>query len=585
MTPASVEGSLWSAASSLLSEELAAFDLTELEATFATRPTKSRHGDSAAAGGATTPRGGIAYVTLLDVKRATNAGIALARLGLPHGGALPTAILELDDTKLCLNKASALLAVAPTPEEAELLRAYDGDPALLGSTERYFLELLSIPRLTQRLKSWVVQQRFEAQAADLLDRQRRLTATLVEMSTCGPLHTALALLLELGNRLNAGTARANAAGVRIDSLSQLVSTRSSSSVLGFLVRHAHRADPTLIDGIRAATARLGTSCRLDANEMASELSCLVGDLTAATRAVEAHERAEVEAEAAKAEAKKAEDEAKAAEEAEAYQNPLSGAAIALAALNAAMTQTNGVVDDDDDGEQAPTADADAPPAAAAGPTDRFGEVMRPFVNAAQSEIAEVQTSAEELSVAAKGACTFFCERDDMSVAAAHTLLVRVHAFGAAIIGAHDQAEAEKAAALQVEAKEAKMKAKAARTPSGAPADGFEASDSSLRAIMEDDEDGGAEAPTLFSTPFKGAPTTRRLTALKSGGDDGGFKSPDELKLLFTRRATTGSMMKSDRATPGTGNAKGVATPGIETLVDTPGIETVPCSPGKRPRME
>ena len=52
-------------------------------------------------------------------------------------------------------------------QETELLRAYDGDPALLGTTERYFLEMSTVPRLQLRLRAWASKQRFAAQHAEM----------------------------------------------------------------------------------------------------------------------------------------------------------------------------------------------------------------------------------------------------------------------------------------------------------------------------------------------------------------------------------------------------------------------------------
>ena len=94
---------------------------------------------------------------------------------------------------------------------------------LLGSTERYFLELISIPRLSSRLHAWVIEQRYTTQCHDLLERQQRLKQGLDEMRTSKPLHHALKLLLALGNRLNAGAARGNAVGMRIESLITITS--------------------------------------------------------------------------------------------------------------------------------------------------------------------------------------------------------------------------------------------------------------------------------------------------------------------------------------------------------------------------
>ena len=532
-----MQGSVWRCAADALPAGLFAFDSEELETTFAHRPTA--RADSSGSGGAVaTPRSGAVYVCLLDMKRATNAGIALARLGFPHGGALTSAILAMDDSKLCLNKASALLAVAPTAEECEMLRAYDGDAALLGSTERYFLELSAIPRLTARLRAWVVQQRFVAQASDLIERHRCLTAALDSMRTSAPLHAALKLVLQLGNRLNAGTARGDAAGVRIESLSQLTgghASRSSSSVLGFLVRHIHKAAPNLIGEIRSDMARLSPCCRLDATEMAAEVSSLEADLHAASNALAAHQLGEYEAAKRKA--------------CEAATDSGSGGRLAraAAALSTAVADVSLAIDDEDDevagGAEASTRDV-----------DRFTLVMRPFIEAGQATLSEVQQSAALLSEAAAAACLFFCETDDKSVAAAHTTLVRLHQFGSAMVSAHEQAESERAVHATSEAK--------SRAKATAGTASFEANDSSLRAILEDEP---IRLETVMSTPSHLTHAEQSKAARRTSNNKSTPASPEELQALFMRRASGLSMVRGE----------GKGTPSVPP--------PPPVSPGKRAR--
>lgn len=131
--PSAVAGSIWGGTLDHEEPALTQFDATEVEAAFSCKPSAG----GAAIGGSVTPRAGPTYVALLDTKRATNAGIALARLGLPHGGALTRAVLQMDESKLDVTKATSLLTVVPTTEEAELIRGFDGDTSQLGSTERY----------------------------------------------------------------------------------------------------------------------------------------------------------------------------------------------------------------------------------------------------------------------------------------------------------------------------------------------------------------------------------------------------------------------------------------------------------------
>ena len=541
--PHEVDGSLWENVIDLIPEGLATFDAEELEASFGNRGTtrmqdKDKETGSSGKGGS----GGKEYVSLLDHKRATNAGIALARLGIPHGGGLGGAILALDEEKLCLSKCSALLAIAPTAEETELLRAYDGDTALLGSTERYFFELIAVPRLVPRLRSWVTKMRFHQQAAELLERQAALRASFEVMLTSEALHVALGLILALGNALNAGTARAGAFGFRIDATLEAIGTSrasSSSSVVGFLARHAARTSPDLAARVAKATRGLAPSVRLDPSELDKELTTMRSDLKACENALKAHESAEAAKERA---------EQKRREEVD---------AAARAAVHAAMEAAR---------MGRPVAvDLPGTSAAPAEISDRFTPVMSEFVAEATAKVREMEEGAAALDTAAAKVCTFLCEREEASVTIAHTLLCRLHTFATGLVAAHEQAESERLAQAGKEAKanEQRVTRSSRRAAEKAAAGGedFEASEASLRAIMEDG-DGHADARAEARRETSG----RRLTHRRESAN--APKSPDELQALFTRRATMGTMEKGS-STRSSRAAQQQQQP--------------PCSPGKRPR--
>ncbi len=532
--------SVWHKAAALLPPELAAFDATELEQAFATKPS------SATAAAPLTPRSagaGREYVNLLDHKRATNAGIALARLGLPHGGGLVRAILTMDESRLPLHKASSLLAVVPTAEEAELIRAYDGELSTLGSTERYFAELITIPRLEPRLHSWVVQMRFGAQVGDLKQRQQQLQSSLAALRACEPMHTALGALLALGNALNAGTARANASGFKLDaSLTQMGTVRSAvgSTLMGFLARHIQRSAPGLVASLATALPTLAAACRLDADGWAAEMAALRADVTAVEVALRTH-RAAMGTDT---------------------RAPLGSEAQAVAAsivqLAAGTSTGGGAMGGDDDV-----------------PLDAFEPVMVRFLSLAQVQLEEASEAAKALSEEAVATCTFYCE-DDKTVSSAQALLERLHGFGAALVGAHEQ-QMSQLAAEEARANRPRRAAKpsgaeaspgpstptrgglstpgvsapngagtpsrASRPPPSSPsarlsaraveaptctASLFEASEESLRAILEDEERAPQEMDALVAEG--GALKLRRTEEGREAP-----ASPEELQALFQRR--------------------------------------------------
>ena len=490
-------GSVWQKAAALLPPDLGAFDATELEQAFATKPT------SMAAAAPQTPRsggGGREYVNLLDHKRATNAGIALARLGMPHGGGLGRAILSMDESKLPLHKASSLLAIVPTSEEAELLRAYDGDPSALGSTERYFAELITIPRLEARLRSWVVQMSFDAKVSDLQQRQQLLQGSLIALRECEPMHTALGALLALGNALNAGTARENASGFKLDaSLAQIGTVRSGigSTLLGFLARHIQRSAPQLVGSLTIALPALVAACRLAPDSWSAEAAALRADVTAVEAALRDHRAAMGTS-----------------------LGPSEAHSIAASIVGMAAAASSTVAKEQPEGEGQPEG---TPATASTGsahdeqaiarlqaiargkrtrksmgpmgpveppPQDAFEPVMVRFLSMAHARLAQLSDAMTALSNEAAAVSAFYCE-EDRSVVGAQALLERLHGFGAALVAAHEQQMSLLAA------EEARNRPKLAPTP---------ARSKPMGAVMGAENAPAPSTPASMSTPGAGGPS-------------------------------------------------------------------------------
>jgi len=91
----------------------------------------------------------------------------LARIKMPYPE-IKQALLEIDDEKLTVENLRAIRQHVPTTEELELVKEYDGDMAMLGNPERYFKEIIIIPRLTERLNCMIFRRRFELEAEELV---------------------------------------------------------------------------------------------------------------------------------------------------------------------------------------------------------------------------------------------------------------------------------------------------------------------------------------------------------------------------------------------------------------------------------
>ncbi|OQR85193.1 formin-homology 2 domain-containing protein [Thraustotheca clavata] len=172
-------------------------------------------------------------VALIDVKRANNLGIMLARFRMPYAE-IKRAVLEIDREVLTTEKIAALIQFAPEGEELEAVKAYTGEPKLLGDAEQYFLEISTVPRYASRLQAVLATFQFDSN----VEEQRRLIESV--NNTCAALRAnkaipeILKLVLVLGNTLNEGTARGGAQGFKLSILLKLVQVKASDNSMTLL---------------------------------------------------------------------------------------------------------------------------------------------------------------------------------------------------------------------------------------------------------------------------------------------------------------------------------------------------------------
>ena len=108
----------------------------------------------------------------------------------------------------------AMLPFVPTADEKALLAGHTGPVESLGAAEQYYLSIMHIPRLAQRLRCWDIAFKFEARVEFV---QAQLEAGILAcraIKTSKAFKRFLDLVLTVGNVLNAGGFRGSAAAVR-----------------------------------------------------------------------------------------------------------------------------------------------------------------------------------------------------------------------------------------------------------------------------------------------------------------------------------------------------------------------------------
>ena len=193
-------------------------------------------------------------IHLVGLKRSHNISIELSGMKLDFTK-IKTSLLDMDDSPFSLEQLCVLKRSVPTEEEANKLRAYSGDKTKLGKVEQYFMEVMSIPRLENRIESLIYKKTF----VGCVDKLKEELNTLKQASSQVLTSTCLKLVLEgvlaVGNYLNTGTARGSAAGFKIASLLKLKDIKGKdrkTSLLHFIVKELIKAN----DKVRFFTAEI-----------------------------------------------------------------------------------------------------------------------------------------------------------------------------------------------------------------------------------------------------------------------------------------------------------------------------------------
>ncbi|XP_020102865.1 formin-like protein 6 isoform X3 [Ananas comosus] len=209
-----MQGSLWAEAQKS-DEALTApdFDMSELENLFSAAVPNSDSRGSAEKSSGRSAGSRSEKVHLIDLRRANNCGIMLTKVKMP-----------LSDLMV-----ENLIKFTPTKEEMELLKGYNGDKESLGECERYFLELMKVPRVESKLRVFSFKIHFRSQVSDLRRNLNIVNSAAEEIRSSMKLKRIMQTILSLGNALNQGTARGSAVGFRLDSLLKLSDTRARNN--------------------------------------------------------------------------------------------------------------------------------------------------------------------------------------------------------------------------------------------------------------------------------------------------------------------------------------------------------------------
>jgi hypothetical protein len=207
-------------------------------------------------------------IHILDQKRTHNIAIQLTSSILNHkiaGVAMKfsdvrAALVACDDTVLSLDQLQVLVHAIPADGERDALRAWSGDRSQLATVEQYFMEVMDIPRLKERIAALIFKQTYSPNLDSVQASLATLRLACSAVSADGTLPKLLKWALEVGNYLNSGTYRANARGIKLDGLLMMDNVKANdrkTSILTYVVKQLLPKTPE----IRGLPAQLGAVVR------------------------------------------------------------------------------------------------------------------------------------------------------------------------------------------------------------------------------------------------------------------------------------------------------------------------------------
>lgn len=271
----------------------------ELLDQFSSRPPPKRQAsadeDVAAASGTGPKTAGF-----LEPQRMTNILIMLSKFSCPpdeivrHVNSLDPLGAKLSDDNI-----SALSANSLKDEELEMARNYVAPAevvAALNAAEAYAYHVARLPRFSTKVKAMWCMRTAGAIEAEIRESIMQIVLASREVRRSKKFEVVLATVLGIGNFLNAGTAKGQARGFRLETLPKLCDTKTRGgdlTLLHYIVQVVGKKAPAALTFYKDIP-HVATAKRVSKDDIAKELAtfqrgvALLGsEVTALTQEAEA----------------------------------------------------------------------------------------------------------------------------------------------------------------------------------------------------------------------------------------------------------------------------------------------------------
>lgn len=212
-------------------------------------------------------------IQLLDPNRSNLCEILLKGLKLEIP-AIKKAIISADTNVLTADVLKGLKDFIPQEEEISLLKSFNGDKSLLGNGEKYFMEVMDIPKLGLKLRALEYKVSYENKVGTLKKDINTVSKSIDSLKTNKKLVKLLEIVLALGNYLNGTGANGGCYGFRINSLNKLYDVKSndgSRTLMHYLYTYLTKNAPDVISLVDELD-HVHDACKINIRELSANLN-------------------------------------------------------------------------------------------------------------------------------------------------------------------------------------------------------------------------------------------------------------------------------------------------------------------------
>ena len=112
--------------------------------------------------------------------------------------------MNLDTNLLTEENLNSLISISPTEEEISLISLYDGDKNDLGVAEMFFVEMVKIFNLRERLQTILFVNKFDRVYHEVLPDIQAVVKASQSIKNSNSFAKILELILSIGNYMNGG---------------------------------------------------------------------------------------------------------------------------------------------------------------------------------------------------------------------------------------------------------------------------------------------------------------------------------------------------------------------------------------------